>query len=199
MSVTYSWKSSLWMCLVAASLLAGCATTVADSKKVNNLLVAPQSVTFVWSAAKPPARSSLPALGAALPGSPFWAAYPVEYLSFAENLRPLLEAQESLHPAFVVLPSEHSQAQLDAVLRQVRKGSAVVLMYPEAVASYCSDGCYAFKVRVNYLSAAQRKLVWTGRIELPPKANHRDSFAPLAKEFSSVLLRQLSEQQLLPR
>lgn len=189
--------------LLLAALLTGCATTVVESKKVNNLLAPPESVTFIWSSAKEPKTSHLPALGGRLllapPAETFWKAYPGEYLAFAETLRPLLAAQASLRPELVVLPAGHAQGQLDAVLQQVRKRSAVVLMYPEAVTSYCDPGCYAFKVRVNYLSAAQRKLVWTGLVDLRPKNNHHDSFEPIAREFTGIVLRQLAGQQLLPR
>jgi len=192
-------------CLAAATLVAACSTTVnvSESKKVRELRVPPESVTFIWSAAKPPSYSSLPAMGGMFIGGPsqreVFQAYPSEFTAFAEALRPQLEAHTELRPAFVRLPSSHSQEQLDRVLQEVRKRSAVVLMYPEKVTGYCAPGCYAFSVRVNYLSAQQRRLVWTGVIETPPKNNHHDSFEPVARTFAQELVKQLKDQELVPR
>jgi hypothetical protein len=189
--------------LLATGLVGGCSTTVSESKKVTNLVVAPESVTFIWSSAKPPKIVNMAGVASAVLGtglqSRFAESYPMEYLTFAETVRPLLQAQAAVHPELVVLPSGHPQSHLEAVLQQVRKRSAVVLMYPETVTGYCAPGCFAFKVRVNYLSAAQRKLVWTGLIELPPRNRHGDSCEPIAQEFTALLMKQLNEQQLLPR
>jgi hypothetical protein len=72
------------------------------------------------------------------------------------------------------------------------------VIHPEQVTSYCLQGCFAFKLRVNYLSPQSRSVVWTALLDLPPKTRHSDPFEPLAADFVVELTAQLREQRLLP-
>ena len=184
-------------------LMVGCATKMEESKRLDNPQSAPKGLAFIWSAAKPPAFSNLPAFGAAMLGTPaskYWENYDSEFSSFGTSLKLRLEEEVSLKTVSVVaLSAKHSQQQLDSEIKGPRSDTAVVVMYPERVTSYCSPGCYAFKVRVNYLSPGSRKTVWTGLIDLPPKAKHSDPFDPLALDFYTALAKQLSTERLLPQ
>ena len=184
-------------------LMAGCATTIQESKRLSDPQSTPKGLAFIWSAAKPPAFSALPAFGAAMIGtsaSKSWENYDSEFSAFGTSLKQRLEEEPSLKAVSVVaLPAKHTQQQLDSETKGARSDTAVVVMYPERVTSYCTPGCYAFKVRVNYLSPGSRKTVWTGLIDLPPKAKHSDPFDPLALDFYTALAKQLSTERLLPQ
>jgi hypothetical protein len=185
-------------------LLASCATTVENPRRLGDLQSAPGSLHFIWSSAKAPAFSNLPALGAAAvgtSGSKFFENYPVEYSSFGSALKQKLETAPALNGKATVdeLQLSHSQQQLEVAIQRASGGAAVVVMYPERVTSFCSPGCYAFKVRVNYLSPGSRSEVWTGVVDSPPKARHSDPFDVLAANFSEALVKQLAVEGLLPK
>ena len=183
-------------------LIAGCAATIHNAKRVGNPQSAPQSLVLIWSAAKAPTQSNLPALGAALigtPGSSYWTNYDSEFGALGSALGEQLLALGVPRSAEVVsLDARHNKAQLDAAIAAVGPESAAIVMYPEAVTSYCTAGCYAFRIRVNYISPMSHRLVWTGVVDLPPKVNHRDPFGPRALDFLATLNEQLDKEGLLP-
>ena len=187
---------------LAVWLLAGCAATIYDPKRVGNPQAAPQSLVLIWSAAKAPTLNNFPALGASWIGTPaseYWRNYESEFRALGGSLAEQLPAVVPLPTAsFVALDVRHDKAELDAAIAAARPDSAVVLLYPEEVLSYCTAGCYAFRVRVNYLSPVSRRLVWTGIVVLPPKRNHHDPFGPRALDFVTTLNAQLGQEGLLP-
>ena len=192
--------------LVLAALV-GCAVSVKESKKVGRLSVAPDNVTLIWSEAKPAKFDALPAFGVVLVsplGSPPPNTYRdnlnAEFNAFGAALKQQLPtAPLPEGSTMVALSPHHDVERLEAEIAAARKQSAVLVLYPEAISAYCSAGCYAYTIRVNYLAPISRATVWTGRIVLPPKQNHRDSFDPLALEFLATLSKQLDQEHLLAR
>ena len=190
--------------LLAVSLLGltACTATMESSRRVGDLSVQPTALNFIWSASKPPTFSNLPALGAALPGTPhstFFANYAAEHASFGTALQ--LQVQE--HPStkgrssVSLLPANHTSEQHADAIKRTSQSSAVILVYPERVTSFCLPGCFAFKMRVAYLAPQTRAIVWTGLIDVPPKTKHSDPFDAVAGSFTELLLKPLANERLL--
>jgi len=197
----------LWILVLVIAALAGCAVTVKESKKVGRLSAAPDNVTLIWSEAKPAKFDAVPAFGAVLiaplgnpPPNTYRNNLDAEFNAFGAALKQQLPATPLPEGStLVALSPHHDASRLEAEIAGARKDSAVLVLYPEGISAYCSAGCYAYTIRVNYLAPSSRATVWTGRIVLPPKQNHRDSFEPLALEFLTTLSKQLDQEHLLAR
>jgi hypothetical protein len=183
-------------------LLTGCATKVEESKRLGNLNSTPNGITYIWSSSETTTFSNLPALGAVslmTPSATFWRNLPSDYALFGASLKSQLPAKSSPGTSsVVVIPMNQSQKDLVAEIEQAKPDSAVIVMFPARVTSYCQGGCYAFKIRVNYLSPGSREIVWTGLIDLPPK-NQFDPMDPLVLEFTAALTKQLQTEKLIPQ
>ena len=197
----------IWIPVLVAATSAGCAVTVKESKTVGRLSAAPDNVTLIWAEAKPAKFDAVPAFGAVLIaplGSPPPNTYrnnlDAEFNAFGAALKQQLPAAPLPEGStLVTLSPHHDAARLEAEIAGARKESAVLVLYPEGVSAYCSAGCYAYTIRVNYLAPSSRATIWTGRMALPPKQNHRDSFEPLALQFLTALSKQLDQEHLLAR
>lgn len=195
--------ASLLLATAITAALAACSTTIEQPQRLAALAAPPERLQFVWAAPKPPVFSALPAVGVAIVGTPvstFFASYPVESIALADALAEQLQAMPALHGklAFTGLPAPGSPAQLQAALKAADRASAVVVLTPERVTSHCLPGCYAFKIRVNYLAPRTHAKLWTGLVDAPPKAKHSDRFDGIAAEVARLLVQQLAAEQLLP-
>ena len=190
--------------LLATALLAACSTTLEKPQRLAALAAPPTGLQVLWATPKPPALSSLPAVGVAAMGTPtsqFFANLPTESIALADALGRSLDATPALQGqlAFAALPQPGSPAQLAAAVKAADRSRAVLVLSPEQVRSHCLPGCYAFKIRLNYLAPGSHARVWTALLDTPPKAHHGDSFDPIAADMARLVVQQLGSEQLLPR
>lgn len=190
--------------LLAATLLAACTTTLEKPQRLAALPAPPAGLQVLWATPKTPAMSALPAVGVAALGTPsgqFFANLPTESAALADALATSLQAAPALQGklAFVALPHPGSPAQLATAVKAADRGHAVLVLSPEQVTSHCLPGCYAFKIRLNYLAPRTHARVWTALLDTPPKARHGDRFDTIAADVARLVVQQLGSEQLLPR
>lgn len=203
-----NWLRNL-LTVAALIVVAGCAVQVAESKRLKPIASKPEGVTFIWSASKAPSFSNLPALGVLMASYAnmlsganlkYFESYLAEHRSFGRSLESTLPGEPLFRQTarVIALPPGHSAAQLQDEIHRAQRGSAVVVLYPERVVSYCAPGCYAFKVRITYLAPIDRSEVWSALFDLPPKVKHGDSFDSVTGDFAKVLAEKMKAEQLLP-
>ena len=192
------------LAVLVAALLAACSTTIEKPQRLAALPAPPAGLQVLWATPKPPATSALPAVGVAALGTPsgqFFANLPAESAALADALSASLQVAPALQGklTFAALPQPGSPAQLAAAVKAADRQRAVLVLSPEQVTSHCLPGCYAFKIRLNYLAPRTHARVWTALLDTPPKARHGDRFDAIAADVTRLVVQQLATEQLLPR
>lgn len=198
-------KATFWLGLaVCIALISGCAVKVTNSKRLTNTSPETKAIAFIWTSAKgPKSVSNLPSLSV-LPISTWGSTrfldnYRSEEDLLVSALENALRNEPSLKmSSFNALPYFSTPSQLREEVDRIPLSSSIVELHVERVVSYCTPGCYAFKLRADYLAPDNRVKVWTALIDLPPKAKHSDAFDSIAQDFAKVLKEKLISEQLMP-